>query len=57
VVVSSVQLDDTTQYRVVGAPDENQIGVSVKPGLEDGYMWLMRQQTSFRTSGTGSAAL
>lgn len=44
VVVSSVQLDDTTQYRVVGAPDKNQNAVSVKPGLEDGYMWLMRQR-------------
>lgn len=43
VVVSSVQSNDTTQYRVVGAPDKNQNVVSVKPGLEDGYMWLMRQ--------------
>ena len=52
VVVSSVQLDDTTQYRVVGAPDKNQTLVSVKPGLEDGYMWLMHQQTSCRIRGT-----
>ena len=44
VVVSSIQLDDTTQYRVVGVPDKDQNGVPVKPGLEDGYMWLMRQR-------------
>ena len=43
-LVSSVQLDDTTQYRVVGAPDKNQNVVSVKPGLEDGYMWLMHRR-------------
>ncbi len=36
VVVSSVQLDNTTQYRVVGTPDNDQNIVSVKPGLEDG---------------------
>jgi ABC-2 type transport system ATP-binding protein len=43
VVVSSVQWNDTTQYRVVGTSDNHQSAVSAKPGLEDGYMWLMRR--------------
>jgi ABC-2 type transport system ATP-binding protein len=43
VVVSSVQLNSKTQYRVVGVPDKNQNIVATKPSLEDGYMWLMRQ--------------
>ncbi len=40
-VVSMIQHDATTEYRVVGAaaPDG---GVDLEPGLEDAYVWLMR---------------
>jgi ABC-2 type transport system ATP-binding protein len=43
VVVSSLQLEGATQYRVVGTPGQKHDMVAVKPGLEDGYMWLMRE--------------
>lgn len=51
VVVSSVQLSRTTQYRVVGVPDRTRNVVPIEPGLEDGYMWLMRQQVRTSLSG------
>jgi ABC-2 type transport system ATP-binding protein len=44
VVVSSLQLEGATQYRVVGTPEHKHDMIAVKPGLEDGYMWLMRGQ-------------
>jgi hypothetical protein len=39
-VVSSVQLENGTHYRVLGQPADGQ-GRAVDPTLEDGYMWLM----------------
>jgi ABC-2 type transport system ATP-binding protein len=41
-VVSTMQLHDGAQYRVIGTPDEVYAAVSIEPSLEDGYMWLMR---------------
>lgn len=42
VVVSSRQLENITQYRVVGTPDSSYKATPTDPTLEDGYMWLMR---------------
>ncbi|MEJ2557609.1 MAG: ABC transporter ATP-binding protein [Anaerolineae bacterium] len=43
-VVSSVQLQAATQYRVLGTPAAHYKAQAVEPSLEDGYMWLMNQQ-------------
>jgi ABC-2 type transport system ATP-binding protein len=43
-VVSSLQLQEGTQYRVLGAPAAQYGARPVDPSLEDGYMWLMRTQ-------------
>jgi ABC-2 type transport system ATP-binding protein len=40
-IVSTLQLQDTVQYRVLGEPTE-QAATPVEPSLEDGYMWLMK---------------
>ena len=42
-IVSSLQLQDTTQYRLLGVPAEYYHPTPVEPSLEDGYMWLMSQ--------------
>lgn len=42
IVVSSVQMENATQYRVLGVPSPKLSPISVSPTLEDGYMWLMR---------------
>lgn len=41
-VVSTMQLHDGAQYRVIGTPDDGYEATSIEPSLEDGYMWLMR---------------
>jgi ABC-type multidrug transport system ATPase subunit len=41
-LVSSLQLQNGTQYRVLGAPDARYQAQPAEPSLEDGYMWLMR---------------
>ncbi len=41
-VVSTLQLQDTVQYRVLGDPQEYS-ATPVEPSLEDGYMWLMKR--------------
>ena len=41
-VVSTLQLQDTMQYRVLGNP-QDQNAMPAEPSLEDGYMWLMRE--------------
>lgn len=47
VIVSSVQLQKSTQYRVLGTPETNYKAIPTEPSLEDGYMWLMyRKQAS-----------
>jgi ABC-type multidrug transport system ATPase subunit len=46
-VVSSLpQADGSLQYRIVGDPAPGMAAVQAEPGLEDGYVWLMRD---FRT--------
>jgi ABC-2 type transport system ATP-binding protein len=42
-VVSTMQIQDGVQYRVVGNPSEASNAIPVKPNLEDGYIWLMQQ--------------
>lgn len=39
--VSTLQLQDSVQYRVLGQPDGRYNPVSTEPSLEDGYLWLM----------------
>jgi ABC-type multidrug transport system ATPase subunit len=48
-VVSSVQLQTGTQYRVLGTPSPGTKATAAQPNLEDGYMWLMRQQEGTTT--------
>ncbi len=43
-IVSSLQLQEGTQYRVLGTPEPDQKAQPVEPSLEDGYMWLMSQK-------------
>ncbi|MDX2162163.1 MAG: ABC transporter ATP-binding protein [bacterium] len=42
-LVSSLQLADGVQYRVLGTPAAHYQAVPAEPTLEDGYMWLMRR--------------
>ena len=42
-VVSTMQIQDGIQYRVIGMPTEGSKAVLVEPSLEDGYIWLMQQ--------------
>jgi hypothetical protein len=43
IVVSSLQLQDAIQYRVLGTPAGHSGARPAEPSLEDGYMWLMRK--------------
>jgi len=43
-IVSTLQLANGVQYRVLGSPDGNYDAAPVEPSLEDGYMWLMTQR-------------
>ena len=43
VVVSTMQLENTVQYRVVGDATGTSMSVSVEPSLEDGFIWLMQE--------------
>jgi ABC-type multidrug transport system ATPase subunit len=43
-VVSMLHLVDGTQYRLVGSSaDGYSMALPTQPGLEDGYVWLMKQ--------------
>ncbi len=42
-VVSTLQLQDGVQYRVLGTPGASYDAKPVEPSLEDGYIWLMQQ--------------
>ncbi|QIN84530.1 ATP-binding cassette domain-containing protein [Rubrobacter tropicus] len=42
-VVSTLHLGDSVQYRVVGEPSANLNAKPTPPSLEDGYVWLMRE--------------
>lgn len=45
-LVSSVQMQEGVQYRVLGTPASHPAATPVEPSLEDGYIWLMRQLES-----------
>jgi ABC-2 type transport system ATP-binding protein len=42
-VVSTLQLQDGVQFRVLGDPDPQYGPTAAEPSLEDGYIWLMSQ--------------
>jgi ABC-2 type transport system ATP-binding protein len=42
-IVSSMQVQQGTQYRIVGDRSDNYPAIEVQPSLEDGYIWLMQQ--------------
>jgi len=44
-LVSTLQLQDGIQYRVLGTPTEYRDAQLVEPSLEDGYIWLMAQKS------------
>lgn len=41
-VVSTLQMQDGVQYRVLGSPDPQYKATTIEPSLEDGYIWLMK---------------
>lgn len=43
-VVSTLNMDTTVQYRMVGTPPATEDASPVEPSLEDSYVWLMREQ-------------
>ncbi|HLH63121.1 MAG TPA: ABC transporter ATP-binding protein [Ktedonobacteraceae bacterium] len=43
-VVSTLNMGSTIQYRVVGDLPPHAGAVAAEPSLEDGYVWLMREQ-------------
>ena len=44
-VVSTLQLQEGVQYRVLGQPDAHYNAKAVDPSLEDGYIWAIQHQT------------
>jgi ABC-type multidrug transport system ATPase subunit len=44
VIVSTLQMADSVQYRVLGAPPEASQPQAAEPSLEDGYIWLMGRE-------------
>jgi len=51
-IVSSVQVQEGIQYRLVGQNLNNYPAVQAEPSLEDGYIWLM-QQTRLEQANQG----
>lgn len=47
-----IALDTSVQYRVVGelAPSDECEAVLTEPGLEDSYVWLMRERNAYDTT-------
>lgn len=45
-VISTLQMANGVQYRVLGKPDARYNAVPVEPSLEDSYIYLMRQSIS-----------
>ncbi|MBZ0291135.1 MAG: ABC transporter ATP-binding protein [Anaerolineae bacterium] len=43
IVVSTLQVQDGVQYRVLGTPDEAYHATAITPSLEDSYIWLMHE--------------
>ncbi len=44
VLVSTLQMQDGVQYRVLGEPNGYTNAQAVEPSLEDGYIWLMNNE-------------
>jgi ABC-type multidrug transport system ATPase subunit len=42
-VVSTLQLQNGIQYRVVGEPEPGAQAAPIEPSLEDGYIWMTRE--------------
>src|SRR5579885_436044 len=49
-VVSTLNMGSTIQYRVVGELSPRAGAIPVEPSLEDGYVWLMREQRTSNIS-------
>jgi ABC-type multidrug transport system ATPase subunit len=49
-IVSSLQMQDGIQYRVLGETADGYTAQSIEPSLEDGYMWLMHQNKTLPAS-------
>ncbi len=49
-VVSTLNMGTTIQYRVVGELSPRAGAVPTEPSLEDGYVWLMREQRTSNIS-------
>jgi ABC-2 type transport system ATP-binding protein len=43
-VVSTIQLQDSVQYRVLGQPTQDYNAQELEPSLEDGYMLMMQER-------------
>ena len=43
-IISTLNMGTTVQYRVVGEASPTPEAVSVEPGLEESYVWMMREQ-------------
>ena len=52
-IVSTLQLQDAIQYRVLGTPT-GYAAQPIEPSLEDGYMWLMRRVSDASTANDRS---
>ncbi len=50
-IISTLQMQDGVQYRVLGQPDASWQAVAVEPSLEDGYIWLMKQSREGSPAG------
>ena len=44
IVISTLQLEDGVQFRVLGDASAYRAAVPIEPSLEDGYIWLMQQR-------------
>jgi ABC-type multidrug transport system ATPase subunit len=51
IVVSTLHLGASVQYRVVGFPSDTAPAVATAPSLEDGYVWLMRERRASSANG------
>ncbi len=49
-VVSTLQLQNGVQYRVIGTPGAQYAATQVEPSLEDGYIWMMNHPESSKVS-------
>lgn len=53
IIVSTMNMGATAQYRVVGDLADAGIATPVEPSLEDSYVWLMREKRTPMLSGAG----